>query len=72
MPMQDAMLAFSIDWTRIQNDLLMWLPILFFGVIIWLLWKTIGMMPRVKPTSIQPKSSSPGLPMWKPTAPINA
>jgi cell division protease FtsH len=56
--MEASMLAFAFDWPRIQNDLLMWLPILFFGVIIWLLWKTLGMMPRVKPTSIQPKSSS--------------
>jgi cell division protease FtsH len=51
-----AFIAF--DWARIQNDIFLWAPIAFFVVIIWLLWKTIGMMPRVKPKSIQPKSSS--------------
>src|SRR3954452_14536329 len=51
-----AFLAF--DWARIQNDIFLWAPIAFFVVIIWLLWKTIGMMPKVKPKAIQPKSSS--------------
>jgi cell division protease FtsH len=30
-----------------------WLPLAFFGILIltaWLLWKTVGMMPRTKPT----------------------
>jgi cell division protease FtsH len=58
MPMDATVIAFSIDWTRIQNDLLTWLPIAFFGIIIFLLWKTIGMMPRVRPKAIQPRSSS--------------
>ena len=32
-----------------------WLPLAFFAILIltaWLLWKTVGMMPRVKPTHI--------------------
>src|SRR4051812_4222975 len=48
----------AFDWARIQNDIFLWAPIAFFVVIIWLLWKTIGMMPKVKPKAIQPKSSS--------------
>jgi len=31
-----------------------WLPLAFFGILVltaWLLWKTVGMMPRVKPTN---------------------
>ncbi len=30
-----------------------WLPLAFFGILVltaWLLWKTVGMMPRVRPT----------------------
>jgi cell division protease FtsH len=50
--------AFAFDWARIQNDLLLWLPIAFFGIIIFFLWRTMSLMPRVKPTAIQPKSSS--------------
>jgi cell division protease FtsH len=38
-----------------------WLPLAFFGILIitaWLLWKTVGMMPRVKPTQVSSKSKS--------------
>jgi cell division protease FtsH len=40
------------------SALLIWLPILFFGAIVYLLWKTIGMMPRVKTQAIKPQSKS--------------
>src|SRR3954452_11042863 len=38
-----------------------WLPIAFFAILVltaWLLWKTVGMMPRVKPAQIDSKSKS--------------
>jgi cell division protease FtsH len=38
-----------------------WLPLAFFGILIltaWLLWKTVGMMPRVKPQHQNSKSKS--------------
>src|SRR5919206_1098409 len=38
-----------------------WLPLAFFAILVltaWLLWKTVGMMPRVKPTQIDSKSKS--------------
>ncbi len=38
-----------------------WLPVLFFllmCVVVWLLWKTVKLMPRVKPMTIEPGSSS--------------
>ena len=38
-----------------------WLPLAFFGILVltaWLLWKTVGMMPRVRPTRVEPGSSS--------------
>src|SRR5215212_8497921 len=53
-----AIWMFAFDWTRIQNDLLLWLPIVFFGLIIFLLWRTMAMMPRVRSKSVQPQSSS--------------
>ncbi len=37
------------------DALLNWLPIIFFGAIVFLLWKTIGMMPRVKTQAIKPQ-----------------
>ncbi len=37
---------------------LTWLPLLFFGLIIYLLWRTLQLMPRIKPTHVEPHSSS--------------
>jgi cell division protease FtsH len=38
-----------------------WLPLAFFGILVltaWLLWKTVGMMPRVKPQGIDSRGKS--------------
>src|SRR4029077_18581513 len=38
-----------------------WLPLAFFAILVltaWLLWRTVGMMPRVKPTHTDTKSKS--------------
>ena len=37
---------------------LLWLPIVMFGLIIYLLWRTLQVMPRVKTTHIQATSKS--------------
>jgi cell division protease FtsH len=47
--------------TWIQDFVVFWLPLLFFGlmlVIVWLLWRTVQLMPRVKPAQIEPNSAS--------------
>ncbi len=48
------------DWIHSAADFaITWLPLAFFGVLImtaWLLWKTVGMMPRVKPANLAQKS----------------
>jgi len=44
-----------------QDFALTWLPVMFFGlmcVVVWLLWKTVRLMPRVKPHEITPGSAS--------------
>src|SRR3954465_3906052 len=50
------------DWlNQAANFATTWLPLAFFGVLIltaWLMWKTVGMMPRVKPSQIDSKSKS--------------
>ena len=33
---------------------LTWLPLVFFGLICYLLWRTVQMMPRVKPAAMKP------------------
>src|SRR4051795_12554859 len=45
----------------VSNFALTWLPVCFFllmCVVVWLLWKTVKLMPRVKPMEITPGSSS--------------
>jgi cell division protease FtsH len=37
---------------------LTWLPLIFFGLIVYLLWRTLSLMPRVKPQTIEPNSST--------------
>src|SRR5947208_6135019 len=37
---------------------LTWLPVLFFGLICYLLWRTVQMMPRVKPAQLRPDNSA--------------
>ena len=47
--------------SEIQNFALTWLPVMFFGlmvVVVLLLWRTVKLMPRVRPTEITPGSSS--------------
>ena len=47
--------------TWVQDFVVFWLPLLFFAlmlVIVWLLWRTVQLMPRVKPAQIEPNSAS--------------
>jgi cell division protease FtsH len=50
------------DWFHSAADFaLTWLPLAFFGILVltaWLLWKTVGMMPRIKPTNQAQKARS--------------
>src|SRR3954471_5068908 len=54
------MLAF--DFSKFMSDLaLTWLPVAFFllmCIVVWLLWRTVKLMPRVKPMEITPGSAS--------------
>src|ERR1700751_4270587 len=52
----------AFDFGHFMSDFaLTWLPVLFFGlmcVVVFLLWKTVRLMPRVKPMEITPGSAS--------------
>ena len=52
----------GFDFSHFMSDFaLTWLPVLFFllmCVVVFLLWKTVKLMPRVKPMEITPGSSS--------------
>jgi cell division protease FtsH len=42
----------------VADAALTWLPVLFFGLIVYLLWRTLQLMPRVKPKSIEASSAT--------------
>src|ERR671922_918352 len=47
------------EWVNAFFDALFtWLPLIFLGLLVWLMWKAVGMMPRVKPTEVEPSSKS--------------
>src|SRR5271154_3817948 len=61
MPMGAVMAMLGSLGSSFQNFALTWIPVLFFllmCVIVWLLWRTVKLMPRVKPNEITPGSAS--------------
>jgi cell division protease FtsH len=50
-------LAFSFDWDRFQGIVIVWLPILFMGLLVFLVWRTLALVPRTKPQQIKPRSA---------------
>jgi cell division protease FtsH len=45
-------------WHDISEGALTWLPIVFFGLIVIILLRTIQLMPRVKPNMVEPNSKT--------------
>src|SRR6478672_3453582 len=43
---------------EISQGALTWLPIAFFAILVFLIWRTIQLMPRVKPSLTQPNSTT--------------
>jgi cell division protease FtsH len=43
---------------EISQGALTWLPIAFFAILVFLIWRTIQLMPRVKPNMTQPNSTT--------------
>ena len=48
----------GIDWFEFQNYVGLWVPILLMGVLVYLIWRTLKLMPRTKPQQITPRSAS--------------
>ena len=48
----------GINWYDFENFAQLWLPILFMGVLVYLVWRTLKLMPRTKPQQITPRSAS--------------
>ena len=53
----------------VGSIMFIWLPIVMFGLIIYLLWRTLQVMPRVKTTEV--KQSSRSAVSWEEVAGLN-
>ena len=48
----------GISWYDFENFAQLWLPLLFMAVLVYLVWRTLKLMPRTKPQQITPRSAS--------------
>src|SRR5215208_3250525 len=44
------------EWDQLSDTILTWAPILFMGLLVFFLWRTMKLMPRTKPQEIKPES----------------
>jgi cell division protease FtsH len=56
--MEAPMSGIGHFFTSPPDSLLIWVPILFFGTIIYLLWRTLKLMPRIRPAQVQAQTRS--------------
>jgi cell division protease FtsH len=42
------------DWDQMQDTIITWAPILFMGLLVFFIWRTMKLMPRTKPQEIRP------------------
>jgi cell division protease FtsH len=48
----------AVAWYQVENGIITWLPILFMGLLVFFIWRTMRLLPRTKPQQIEPASSS--------------
>src|SRR3954451_18816564 len=46
------------DWDRLSDIIITWAPILFMGLLVFFLWRTVKLMPRTKPQEIKPDAKA--------------
>jgi cell division protease FtsH len=44
------------DWSQLSGTILNWAPVVFMFVLVFLIWRTMKLMPRTKPQEIKPSS----------------
>ena len=49
---------FALQWYQVENWIITWAPIIFMGLLVFFLWRTMKLMPKTKPTEITPDSDS--------------
>src|ERR671933_251164 len=48
----------AVAWYQVENWIVTWAPIIFMGLLVFFLWRTLKLMPRTKPQEIRPDSRS--------------
>src|SRR3954453_13137446 len=48
----------GLQWFQVENWIITWAPIIFMGLLVFFLWRTLKLMPKTKPQEITPESDS--------------
>jgi cell division protease FtsH len=48
----------ALAWYQVESWIITWAPIIFMGLLVFFIWRTLKLMPRTKPQQIKPESSS--------------
>jgi cell division protease FtsH len=48
----------AVAWYQVENWIITWVPIIFMGLLVFFIWRTMKMMPRTKPQTIAPDDDS--------------
>src|ERR687897_1434805 len=56
MPSMDALAV--PQWYQVEGWIITWAPIIFMGLLVFFIWRTMKLMPRTKPQQIKPESAS--------------
>jgi len=48
----------ALAWYQVENWIITWAPIIFMGLLVFFIWRTLKLMPRTKPQQIKPQSAS--------------
>jgi cell division protease FtsH len=48
----------AMAWYSVQDKIITWAPIVFMGLLVFFLWRTMKLMPKTKPQEIKPESNA--------------
>jgi cell division protease FtsH len=53
-----GMSVLAVQWWQVKDNIGFWFPIVFMGLLVFFLWRTLTMMPRTRPQQIKPDAKS--------------
>jgi cell division protease FtsH len=48
----------AVAWYQIESWIITWAPIIFMGLLVFFIWRTMKLLPRTKPQQIKPESQA--------------